>query len=178
MNVIPFPCNRTRIASKRPKRTSTTKRAARSGPTAREIELQLNSPPEGFDINFEEIAHLTEGAANESNDNPVVLSGRAELALRRLIARFGFERLPQTYGELHGLTAYCFDLQHYADLGTTPDEVTLIWQQSARKVLAEHFPALLPAFELLVAGDLPGLRELHRREDTLTRLGREYSPDA
>lgn len=177
MSVIAFP-GASGTGRKSKKRAAASRRAARTGSLAQDIKRQLNSPPEGFDIDFRDIAQLTEGAANESNDNPVVVSGHAELALRRLTARFGFDRLPRTYGELNGLLDYCFQLQHYASLDTPADEMTRIWRDAARKVLAAHCASLLRAFELVVAGDLAGLRELHRRENTLERLGREYTPPA
>jgi hypothetical protein len=173
MNVIAFPPLRPRVA-KSSARTSTRKRGKRAAPDAQEIQRRLTSPPDGFDIDPQDIVHLTEGAANTSNDNPIVIGGRAELTLRKLIARFGFERLPLTYGELHGLVQYCLDLQYYTHPCSLPEEELRRWHQSTREVLVQYCASVVPAFDLFVAGDLAGLRDLHRRERTLERLGREY----
>lgn len=55
----------------------------------------VNAEPVLFNINMDEVLHLTgDSAANGDNSDPVVISGSAELALRQLSAEFGFDRLP------------------------------------------------------------------------------------
>ena len=136
----------------------------------------LNTEPEHLAIDFEEIVQLKEGsAANADNSDPIVVSGKAELALRRIIARYGFGRMPLTYGELYGLLDYCDELDSGSGIGLDhlPNGIES-WQASALITFERHQPHLIPALELYCAGDIEALRELHRRDDTLTQIGKTY----
>src|SRR5690606_31319588 len=110
-----------------------------------------------FDIDFDAIYQLTEGAANEDLNNPVVATGQAEIALRRLIKRFGFERMPFTCAELNGLLDYCIEFDAVTGEGL-PEEYREMWLASSLQACEDISPKLLPAVKLYLAGDLEGLR--------------------
>ncbi len=145
-----------------------------------DIANRLNAPPPGLDIDFSSIARLVpEGsAANGDNNDPLVLEGAAELQLRKLIARIGFDRLPLTMGELQGLLEY-FNMLESAtgEALTAPEHAQkrASWHQVALATCEQYFPAWAPAMRLYIAGNIAELRALHHREDTLTKLGREYN---
>lgn len=146
------------------------------------IEAAVNAGvPSLFDINMDEVVHLTGGsAANGDNSDPVVMRGSAEAKMRQLIAEFGFDRLPLTFGEFHGLLDYCGRLDAVAGFDMLPagvrgyEQGLKAWQQSALKVYGKDFPSEVPAMELYCARDKAGLVKLHRDEDTLSRLGKAY----
>ena len=116
---------------------------------------------------------LEDGATTHGKNDPVVWSGKSEFQMRQALARFGFERLPFTYAELQGLLDYFDELD--TGKGTRfPADERHLWQQGTGAVWARHRPLMLPALTLYCAGDIAGLRALHKAEDTLTRLGMDY----
>lgn len=117
---------------------------------------------------------MGDSAANGDKNDPVVFSGAVEAQMRKLVADYGFDRLPLTYGELQGLVEYCHDLDSATGrwMFDTDDE-RRVWQGDF-KVWRKHRPHLFPAVELYAEGNLEALRQLHRREDTLTRLGKAW----
>jgi hypothetical protein len=142
--------------------------------TGESIEAAVNAQPSLFDINMDEVVHLTGGsAANGDNSDPVVMFGSAEIAMRRLISEFGFERLPLTFGEFHGLLDYCLSLDSTAG-NHVPAEVRTSWQETALEVCAEYEPDKLEAAKLYCAGDRAKLLAYHREHATLIRLGKQY----
>lgn len=189
MAVVPFPGNHSPEVHASNGRSSSSRSAGRKTDKAQEVTVwrpapksiagaaeliaQIQSPPPLFDIDFDAIYQLTEGAANEDLNNPVVATGQAEIALRQLIARFGFERMPFTCAELNGLLDYCIEFEGVTgeDL---PEEYRELWRASSLKSCEDISPKLLPAVKLYLAGDMDGLRRFHRDERTLERLGREY----
>lgn len=135
----------------------------------------LSAEPTYFEIDFSDCLRLVGGsAANGDNNDPIVLQGEAEFKFRKLIALFGFERLPFTHGEAQGLLEYCERLDTAAGLRMQGQTTLRNWQEAAIKVFSKTRPHMLPALRLLCAQDIVGLRELHKREETLTKLGREF----
>ena len=117
---------------------------------------------------------MGDSAANGDKNDPVVFTGTVEAQMRQVIARYGFERLPLTYGELYGLLDYCEELDSATGAFMPVAADQLLWQKSSFKTWRKHSPHLMPAIELYAAKDVRGLHDLHRREDTLARLGREF----
>jgi hypothetical protein len=139
------------------------------------VEAALTPSPSDVFIDLSECLRLVGGsAANGDNTDPIVLQGDAELKFRRLIAMFGFDRLPFTYGEAHGLLDYCQRIDSAAGISTMEPHCLEIWQQAGFRLFEVAFPHLLPALKLFCKGDLAGLRALHKAEDTLARLGKAY----
>lgn len=126
-------------------------------------------------VDLSECLRLVGGsAANGDSNDPLVLQGEAELKFRRLIAMFGFDRLPFTYGEAHGLLDYCQRIDSAAGFGMMEPQCLESWQQAGFRLFARKLPHLLPALKLFCQRDIEGLRGLHRADDTLTMLGRQY----
>ena len=98
----------------------------------------------------------------------------SEQVMRRVLVRYGFDRLPRTYDELFGLFEYCDCLDAASGIGMRPREQLAEWQAASFPVWRGKRPQLMPAIERFCAGDVEGLRELHRQEDTLTGLGIHY----
>lgn len=139
------------------------------------IAAAIAAEPAHLLIDLSECIRLVGGsAANGDNNDPLVLQGDAELKFRRLAGMFGFDRLPLTSGEAHGLLDYCELLDMGSGIGAVGPADLAPWQDSFFKVFGRKKPELVPALKLLCKGDLPGLCALHTAEDTLTRLGREY----
>ena len=151
-----------------PKRRATKPRA----PTVQ--ERVLFEPADPFP-NFEEILRLTGGsAANGDKTDPVVFQGAVELQMRRFIAKYGFDRLPLTYGELRGLLHYCDGLEAASGKDILPPKEWALWQEGSLPVWERYYPDTLEAVKLYCKDNLPALLALHRKEGTLERLGREF----
>jgi len=140
------------------------------------IEEQINNPPEGFDIDFDCIYHLVteRSAANGDNNDPIVSTGSAEMALRKLIAKYGFDRMPLTLGELNALLEYCSILEATAFKSLAGAPQFISWKKALKSTYAESEPALYDAMCLYMADNLQGLKEFHRQNDTLTCIGKAY----
>lgn len=136
----------------------------------------IPSGPSPADIDFPQALRLMGGsAANGDKSDPVVFQGDVERQMRALLQRYGFDRLPLTYGELAGLMEYCNELDSACGFGMFTDEVSLqAWQKNALDTWADELPQMLPALKLYMAGDIDKLRRLHQQEDTLTQLGRNW----
>ena len=126
-----------------------------------------------FDIDFNQVTRLKGDVANGDNADAVVYSGTAELAMRRLIAHFGFNRLPLTWAELNGVLEYCESFW-YADGGGMPVEYAESWRQSARKTELKYLPWRIPALDAYVAGDIETLRQIHAADKTIERVAAEW----
>lgn len=126
-------------------------------------------------LDFKAVLRLVEGDAGGANhSDDLVLTERTEPLMRRLVARYGFDRLPTTYSELYGLFEYCDSLDAASGVGMRPKDQLGEWQAASFVVWRRKNPELMPAIELYCAGDVSGLRSLHRQDDTLTTLGRRY----
>lgn len=140
--------------------------------------LQLPPAPIDFDLSGC-VRLLGENPDVRDNNDPTVLSGATELGFRKLIAAYGFDRLPLTYGEVEGLTDYVELLwigeeskgvKHVPGLATP--------QESFLKVLERKLPWMVTPAKLFYAGDIAGLRAYHKENDTLTQLGLNYKEPA
>ena len=124
-------------------------------------------------VDFREVLRLVQSsAASAGGAQSVVFSGRSDLLMRDVIARYGFDRLPATSAELYGLFEYCDSLDAASGMGMRPTDQLREWQEASFVVWRKKKPELMPAIELYCAEDIEGLRSLHEREDTLTELGR------
>ena len=144
--------------------------------TADDIAAKVNGNPFGIDADILEVTRLMGGsAANGDKNDPIVVSAHTEIVLRRLAARFGFDRLPLTFGELHGFLDYALYLNGSSseDIAQYPTQAST-WRQSVLEICREYFPDRLEALELYLAGNLTGLVEYHREHDTLRQLGLAY----
>jgi hypothetical protein len=133
-----------------------------------------SEPPLAPNAPFRDVLRAVEGgtAALREPGEPVSFTEHTEPAMRRIAQRYGFERLPATWGELYGLFEYCDSLDAASgERMVAPDQLA-DFRKAALEVWGRKNPGLVPAIERFCAGDIDGLRELHRREDTLTRLGR------
>lgn len=123
------------------------------------------------------LRHLGDGAGLRDAAAGVAFNAEAEALMRGVLARYGFERLPATHGELFALFEYCDSLDAASGVGMRPDGEVAEWQAAAFVVWRRKSPQLMPAIELFCAGDIEALRALHREQDTLTTLGRSYLED-
>lgn len=144
--------------------------------TAVDIERKVNSSPLGLDTEMLEVTRLLgDSAANGDKNDPVVFSGQTELALRRLAQRYGFERLPLTYGELNGFLDYVVFMH-----GASTDDIRkypvqcAAWQRAALENCEECRPQWLEALKLYIADDRKALTAYHTRHDVMRTLGQEY----
>lgn len=156
-----------------PKKKAPARKKAQ--PTPQEL---ITQNVRSFDINVDEVLHLTgDSDGINLNNDPIVSSGSAEMNLRRLIAHYGFHRLPLTYGEFHGLLDYCDILDiAFGQLDVTPD-VRSRWQPYSIDVVCEAHPEMAQAVKLYCKGDKEVLAQLHKKADTLTNLGINYVPE-
>lgn len=146
------------------------------------LDAKVNAgAPSIFDINMDAVIHLKGGsAANGDNSDPMVYQGTAEASMRRLIAEFGFHRLPLTFGEFHGLLDYCEMLHGVAGFDNIDrkakyyESATRAWQESGIEVFGRSEPQHVAALRLYCQQDREGLAKLHKKSDTLTALGKAY----
>jgi hypothetical protein len=143
--------------------------------TGDDIAAKVIGDPQGFEDILEVTRLMGDSAANGDKNDPVVVTGRSELALRRLVERFGFERLPQTYGELHGFLDYALHLRGASteDIAQYPAQAET-WRKSVLEICREYFPERVEGTELFMAGDMAGLAKHHRENNTMYRLGQAY----
>lgn len=145
-------------------------------PRKKTIEEQMQQEPEREALRLQDVIRLMgDSAANGDKNDPVVFSGVVETQMRQVIAQYGFERLPFTYGELFGLLDYCDALDCASGINVFPTEHLAIWQEKSFQSYRRARPELFPAVELFAAQDLEALKKLHRDEDTLKKLGRKFS---
>lgn len=137
---------------------------------------QAGAVPRQAAVAFREVMRLQDGGGAALRDLSVAVAftPEAEALVRQVLARYGFERLPATYGELFALFEYCDCLDAASGIGMRPDGELAEWQAASFVVWRRKSPQLMPAIELHCAGEIDALRELHRREDTLAALGRAY----
>lgn len=120
---------------------------------------------------------LSEGcAANGGPQDPVVLQGTTERAVRKLVAEFAFPRLPLTIGEFHALVEYCqmLDTAAGATMLATDVDMRKTWQAVSIPKYCGFFPQHAQAIRLYCAGNWTALKLLHSQERTLEKLAREY----
>lgn len=135
----------------------------------------VNAAPNHLDVNFDEITRLMgDSAANGDKNDPVVLTGSAELAMRQLIAHYGFDRLPLTIGELYGFMDYADKLDSASGARFCPEDELHLWRKGSFSVWKRKYPELMPAIELFCAGNLSELKALHVREHTMEKLGKAF----
>lgn len=131
--------------------------------------------PQQSAVEFREVLRLIGGGeAGRDVLGRIVFTEPCELVMRRVMARYGFDRLPDTYGELFGLFEYCDSLDAASGVGLRPKDQLAEWQAASFVVWRRKQPQLMPAIERYCAADTAGLRELHNQEDTLTTLGLNY----
>jgi hypothetical protein len=129
-------------------------------------------------VAFRELVRLLgDGAGLRAATDVLAFNAEAEALMRGVLARYGFERLPATQGELLALFEYCDSLDAASGVGMRPDSDLAEWQAASFLVWRRKSPQLMPAIELFCVGDIDALRALHRVQDTLTTLGRSYLDD-
>ena len=139
------------------------------------IAERVNAVPEGFDIAFDTITrYIEDEAANGGNHDKISYPASTELALRPICHQFGFDRQPQTYGELKALMEYGVMLQSSVGSVLKDKEQRELWQALSRKGFANHYPEQVDALELYLKGDRDGLARYHAANGTLAALGRDY----
>ncbi|MGK5008915.1 hypothetical protein [Janthinobacterium sp. MDB2-8] len=126
-----------------------------------------------FEIDFSQVTRLKSNVANGDASDPVVYAGAAELAMRKLVAHFGFDRLPLTWGELNGFLDYCQAMHRFSGVGI-PTASLLLWKACAREVEQEYYAWRLVAFDAYAAGEISRLLEIHVQQETLKRLARSF----
>ena len=126
-------------------------------------------------VDFKEVLRLIGGGAVSGHvSGAVVFTEPSEHLMRQVASRYGFDRLPVSYGELFALFEYCDSLDAASGMGMRPKDQLAEWQAASFEVWRRKKPELMPAIELFCAGEIAALRALHLREDTLTKLGRNY----
>lgn len=94
--------------------------------------------------------------------------------MRRILTRYGFDLPPLTLAELLGLLDYCDRLDALTGRGLLAEHQQATWQQLSLRLGPSGRGPSRTALALYARGDLAALRTLHRTEDTLVRLGRDY----
>jgi hypothetical protein len=148
------------------------KRAASANPLKQAGEA-VAKQRELFNIDFGKITRLKDNVANGDGSDAIVYEAEAELAMRRLLAHFGFDRLPLTWAEMNGVLDYCENIWVAAGGGIPADSVK-DWRRSYREVMEKRRPWRIPAFDAYVAGDIERLRKVHSQEKTLERVAAEW----
>jgi hypothetical protein len=148
------------------------KRASASNPL-QQAEEAIENQRELFNIDFGKITRLKGDVANGDGSDAVVYEAEAELAMRRLITHFGFDRLPLTWAEMNGVLDYCENIWIAAG-GGIPAASVKDWRKSYREVMENRRPWRIPALDAYVAGDLERLRQVHLQEKTLERVAAEW----
>jgi hypothetical protein len=144
-------------------------------PRPSNIEQRVSAEPHQSAVDFREVLRLIGGVAViRDTSDAVEFAAGSELLMRRVVARYGFDRLPATYGELFAMFEYCDSLDAASGVGMRPTDQLGEWQAASFVVWRRKNPDLMPAIELYCAGEIAGLRALHLEEDTLTTLGRKY----
>lgn len=137
-------------------------------------EQPVSAEPQQSAVAFNEVLRLMGGAAFVGDTSgTLVFTEQSELLMRQVVARYGFDRLPATYGELFGLIEYCDSLDAASGVGMRPKDQLAEWRAASFVVWRRKNPELMPAIELYCAGEIERLRALHLQDDTLTKLGRK-----
>lgn len=126
-----------------------------------------------LDVDFTQVTRLKSQVANGDVSDPVVYAGAAELAMRKLVAKFGFDRLPLTWAEMNGFFDYCTAMHRFSGAGIPVSSLTL-WRQCAREVEQEFHGWRVAAFDAYAAGDVVALLAIHARERTIERVAAEW----
>lgn len=96
---------------------------------------------------------------------PIVVHGETEMQLRRLIAHFGFPRLPFTLEELKALTNYCQTIAApMASINSWPKVDADIWKEVTIETFNRYFPVLTAGFEHYSVGNIEALKAHHTEE--------------
>jgi hypothetical protein len=139
------------------------------------VAERVNRPSRLEHLRLGDVIRLMGGsAANGDKNDPVVYTGEVEAQMREVIARYGFERLPLTYGELTGMLDYVDALDTATGMDMFDTEAERKTWQGDFKVWRKHWAHLFPAIPLYAAHDVAGLQALHKAEDTLTQLGKKF----
>jgi hypothetical protein len=138
-------------------------------------EQPVSAEPRQSAVDFKEVLRLIGGAPVTGDvSGAVAFTEPSERLMRQVTTRYGFDRLPATYGELFALFEYCDSLDAASGVGMRPKDQLDEWQAASFVVWRRRNPDLMPAIELFCAGEIEALRTLHLQEDTLTALGRKY----
>lgn len=136
---------------------------------------QPGGEPVHVDIDFAEVLTLL-GASHDGPEltDKIGYDEAGAASLRRVLDRFGFERRPDTFGELYGLLDYCDRLTVISGVGVVHQNDLRAWQARSFLLLRAETSLYRRAAELFCIGDLEGLRKWHRNPDALRLLGRAY----
>ena len=134
---------------------------------------RASDPNNLFDIDFSLVTRLKGDVANGDVSDPVVYAGAAELAMRKLVAHFGFDRLPLTWAELNGFLDYCQAMHRLSGAGI-PTAALVLWKECARKVEQEYYAWRLDAFDAYSDGEISRLVKIHAEQETLKRIARSF----
>jgi hypothetical protein len=116
------------------------------------------------------------GLSLSMNDllRPVTFDDALAPAMRRVLARYGFDLPPLTVGELYGLLEYCDRLDALTGSGVFAQDQLPQWRQMSYGLRSSDSSPCQRALELYALDDSRGLRALHREQRTLVHLGRAY----
>ncbi len=172
MPVIPFPSSGTRKAKAR------TLSKRRRTPTLPQESAPLGLSREAlFYFDMSGVLRLTgDSAANGGSDDPVVLSGESERAIRAMMSEFGFPRLPLTIAEFYTVVEYCQMLDTAAGFSMLPGqpEMQAMWQAVSIAKYKGFHPEHAQAIELYCTGQKEALSRLHASCKTMESLAKSY----
>lgn len=126
-----------------------------------------------FAIDYTNIARHRGPAANGDSADAISYGPIAEVQMTRLCEAFGFEELPRNWAEFRGLIDYCQMLQGLL-LGSRTGPLAEDVRRHGLKVVKRYFPNDYEAAVAFFDDDTERLRQLHRADQTLARLGREF----
>ena len=138
--------------------------------------LKRSDPDSLFDIPMDEIDQFLD-SANDSKDDPIVLHGKAIVAVKRLLTHFGIDSLPQTVGEFRGALWYCKILQSNANSIRTNPVDDALWDKITSETIEKMMPELHAPYLAYKNYNLEELRRIHREEMTFSVMSSYHHPD-
>lgn len=145
-------------------------------PKLTRAEEILNQNLDNFDFDETEVLRLGgDSAANGDKNDPIVYIGSAEPKMRKLVAKYGFDRMPLTYGEFQGFIEYCSTMDIYFGEGVVAPDRQRAWAEAGILEWDKNMPKFKPAFRMYIDADMAGLLAYHTENAVLTQLGKDFN---
>jgi hypothetical protein len=142
---------------------------------AEEILSQLDQAEAEPEFDESEVIRLVGGsAANGDKNDPMVFVGKAEVTIRGMVAQYGFDRMPLTYGEFHGFMDYTATLDIVIGSGIVPAARQGDWSEGGLEMWDKTMSQYREAGHLFAKGDIAALLAYHKENQVLKRLGQEF----
>ena len=147
-------------------------------PKKTRAEEILSRNTEEFEFDETEVLRLMGGsAANGDKNDPIVFQGNADRLIRKMVAQYGFDRLPATYGEFQGMQDYCARLDITKGTGIVSKNRESDWSVGGIKMWEESGPTkkYKPVGAWYCAGKLDEIRAFNIAHNVMTQLGKDFN---